>query len=1105
MTLERLTKEIDVLTYNARSVLNALIRSVLRYGTSNGYTVTKSSVELTLTRNDIYLLYRLYNEWAGLGFEKDTFETACDNVREKFMPAANANPLLVADADSDELLHAVVTHSKILYLNSSNKKEDNQYWIDHIINAADKTVILNSSPIPLNLRTPVFDENMEVDKYSQYETYLLPMGYYMSLILGSAGDEVDHVAGGKNWWFDVDNEFKVSAPNIVLGGDDGTDRFTYRSADEPSSGGIYLSYGYSLAYGYNTKLRGVHDTVGGYSTFVFGNDSHGISSNSMLQASYAGIYAGLNNQVHENNGMTAGGEDLVVLGSHGFAANRFNTVGFPGMLFKVPNLTKIDENCEVVTNVCEPETTKTLTKYNPTNILDIYINQNELTPITLSNFKVGDQVIIYDQTINGKNYLSWFGIELHHQITSITGIEDHGSYTRFILKDNLKYSEIGVDGGRVARFSSDDYTSYTYEYSGLSEAKTRRRFGANSTALNYLTIAAGFNQTVAGCANYPKVNPNFIVGTGYIPVGDEIQTQYVGIGVFGSDADGYIHSKVYRRNAFMVARDYIQAATSEYLVFGMVNDQNQTDITRWVATTDDKEHRELYLEATEGSLEVACNDPKDETLDTDDYKQYHTSHIGLSNNRMVIGRFTDRSKDADKSCLAAINFYDKNWFEDHGDVNSKRMPRNTALELLGENAIRELKTNFNITNGLVTKAGYICTSRYAPEGSYAVWKDNAIADGLYTDSEYIAISSANTLSLYSANMVSIASKSRVYIAGSSLEISPSTSTIGTLALTGNAKSHCHDWVCGCAMVNNKKEPDFARVMYAGFLIATANDVHYGCKNFIMPARDGKCWGIDEFEDGGSVSAHIFSSVGGNNSKIPDYDTSCQKESVKLILPGPGPVDHIHPVMMRYREAEVIDGQTTKSEIMQVDKLALMDDIVIRRSMQCAFNDGTTTISNNRWVKIAELTVPAPVYGIQCYVAGSFTVMASGSKGCAKREIHFNIVGLLTVGGSVTIRGYSVDSPNNGRSTEAHNQKACGKVIAVPTNLSTNPPSLTTPACYDIWMQVYNLDFISIYPSSFTEGQGTIKWTNGILNVNAITDANLVRTQEPTGDTDIVGA
>lgn len=1101
MTLERLTKEIDVLTYNARSVLNALIRSVLRYGTSNGYTVTKSSVELTLTRNDIYLLYRLYNEWAGLGFEKDTFETACDNVREKFMPAANANPLLVADADSDELLHAVVTHSKILYLNSSNKKEDNQYWIEQIINAADKTVILNSSPIPLNLRTPVFDENMEVDKYSQYETYLLPMGYYMSLILGSAGDEVDHVGGGRNWWFDVDNEFKVSAPNIVLGGDDGTDRFTYRSADEPSSGGIYTSYGYSLAYGYNTKLRGLHDTVGGCSTFVFGNDSHGISHNSMIQARYAGIYAGLNNQVHDDNGMTAGGEDLVVLGSHGFAANRFNTVGFPGMLFKVPNLTKIDESCEVVTNVCAPETSKTLTKYNPTNILDIYDNQNELTPITWSKFKVGDQVIIYDQTIDGKNYLSWFGVELRHQITSITGIEDHGSYTRFILKDNIKYSEIGVDGGRVARYSSNDYTSYTYEYSPSSSWKTRRYFGANSTALNYLTIAAGFNQTVAGCANYPMVNPNFIVGTGYIPEGDEIQTQYVGLGVFGSDSDGYIHSKVYRRNAFMVARDYIQASTSAYLMFGMVNDQNQTDIGHWVNTTDDKNHRELYLEATDGSLEVACNDPHDETLDTDDYQQYHTSHIGLSNSRMVIGRFTDRSKDSDKSCLAAINFYDKTWFADHGDVNSNKMPRNTALELLGENAIRELKTNFNITNGFVTKDGYICTSRYAPEGSYGVWKDNIVAGGLYYDSEYIAISSANTLSLYSAEMVHIAAKSKVYVAGPRLEISASTSTIGTLALTGNAKSHCHDWVCGCATVDNKKQPDFARVMYGGFLIATSNDVHYGCTNYILPARDGCCWGLDEFSAGGSVSAHIFSSVGGDNSKIPGYDTTCKKESVKLILPGPGPVDHVHPVMMRYREAEVTNGQTTTPEIMQVDKLALMDDVVIRRTMRGALNEGTA-ISNTRWVKIAELSIPCPVEGVQRYISGSFTVMASGSKGCAKREIHFNVVGLATATDTVTISGYSEDSPTSGRSVGT--QKACGIVMAVPTNKVDNPPSLTTPAYFDIWMEVYNYDFFSIYSSSFTEGQGTLKWTKGTFILNEIDDTNWVRTQTPTG-TNIVTA
>ena len=1094
MALERLTKEIDVLTYNARSVLNALIRSVLRYGTSNGYTVTKSSVELKLTRNDIYLLYRLYNEWAGLGFGKDTFDAACDNVREKFMPAANANPLLVADADNDELLHAVVTHSKIMYLNSSNKKQDNQYWIDQIINAADKTYILNSSPIPINLRTPVFDENMEVDKYSQYETYLLPMGYYMSLILGSAGDEVDHVAGGRNWWFDVDNEFKVTAPSVVFGGDDGTDRFTYRCARN-DTGDLKSSPSYSLAYGWNTKLRGVYGTVGGRSTFVFADNAHGISTNGMIQGKYAGIYAGLNNQVHETNGMTAGGEDLVVLGSHGFAANRFNFVGFPGMIFKVPNLTKIDQDCEVVVNVCEADTAKTLTKYNPTNILDIYDNQNELTPITWSKFKVGDQVIIYDQTINGKNYLSWFGVELHHQITTITGIETYGAYTRFILKDNIRYSEIGVNGGRVARYSSSDYTSYTYEYSGSSASKTRRYFGANSTALNYLTIAAGFNQTVVGLANFPVIKPNFIVGTGYVPEGDEIQTQYVGVGVFGSDSDGYIHSNVYRQNAFMVARDYIHAATSAYVMMGMVDDQKQTDVGHWVATTDNVNHRELYLEATDGSLEVACNDPHDKTLDTSNYQQYHTSHIGLSNTRMVIGRFTDRSKDSDKSCLAAINFYDKRWFDEHGDVNSDKMPRNTALELLGENAIRELKTNFNITNGFVTKDGYICQSRYAPKDSYGVWKDNAVAYGLYKETEYIAISSANTLSLYSANMVLIDSKSRVHIDGPRLTIDKMTSTIGTLALTGNAKSHCHDWICGCAMVNGEQQPDFARVMYGGFLIATSDDVHYGCTKYILPARDGVCWGLDEFGAGGidgkATSAHIFSSVGGDNTGIPGYKDSCKKESVKLILPGPSYVDHVHPVMMRYREAEYTNGTMTKNEIMQVDKLALYDDIVIRRTLKASNNSGAS-----RWVKIAELVVPHPENGIQCYVAGSFIVMASGSAGCAKRELHFNLIGLNGTSHPKVVKYVHYTDSQNRRSGSNH---ACGNVRAVLTNVVGNPPSDTTSAYYDLWIEVYQADFISVYPSSVTEGQGHIKWRDAHWALESVTDTNWVKSSKPASD------
>ena len=458
---------------------------------------------------------------------------------------------------------------------------------------------------------------------------------------------------------------------------------------------------------------------------------------------------------------------------------------------------------------------------------------------------------------------------------------------------------------------------------------------------------------------------------------------------------------------------------------------------------------------------------------------------------MVIGRFTDRSKDADKSCLAAINFYDKRWFDEHGDVNSDKMPRNTALELLGENAIRELKTNFNITNGFVTKDGYICQSRYAPKDSYGVWKDNAVAFGLYRETEYIAISSANTLSLYSANMVLIDSKSRVHIDGPRLTIDKMTSTIGTLALTGNAKSHCHDWICGCAMVNGEQQPDFARVMYGGFLIATSDDVHYGCTKYILPARDGVCWGLDEFSAGNSTSAHIFSSVGGDNTGIPGYKDSCKKESVKLILPGPSYVDHVHPVMMRYREAEYTNGTMTKNEIMQVDKLALYDDIVIRRTLKASNNSGAS-----RWVKIAELVVPHPENGIQCYVAGSFIVMASGSAGCAKRELHFNLVGLNGTSNPNVVKFVHYTDSQNRRSGSNH---ACGNVRAVLTNVVGNPPSDTTSAYYDLWIEVYQADFISVYPSSVTEGQGHINWRSAHWALENITDTNWVKTSKPASD------
>ena len=63
----------------------------------------------------------------------------------------------------------------------------------------------------------------------------------------------------------------------------------------------------------------------------------------------------------------------------------------------------------------------------------------------------------------------------------------------------------------------------------------------------------------------------------------------------------------------------------------------------------------------------------------------------------------------------------------------------------------------------------------------------------------------------------------------------------------------------------------------------------------------------------------------------------------------------------------------------------------------------------------------------------------------------------------------------------------------------NPPSDTTSAYYDLWIEVYQADFISVYPSSVTEGQGHIKWRDAHWNLESVTDTNWVKASKPTSD------
>jgi hypothetical protein len=72
--LDRVVKEIDALTYNARSVVNALIRSTISAGTTNGYKAIRVGIEILLTREDIYRLDKFYKQWEESSFSTLVFD-----------------------------------------------------------------------------------------------------------------------------------------------------------------------------------------------------------------------------------------------------------------------------------------------------------------------------------------------------------------------------------------------------------------------------------------------------------------------------------------------------------------------------------------------------------------------------------------------------------------------------------------------------------------------------------------------------------------------------------------------------------------------------------------------------------------------------------------------------------------------------------------------------------------------------------------------------------------------------------------------------------------------------------------------------------------------
>ena len=142
--LHELTKQLDVLTWNARSVLNALIRSAMKAGSSSGFTVQRAGETIQMTKEDIFKIYNFYEKWESLGYPNDeeTFNALLDAENASYQ-------------GSDEVTESLVKHAKTIWQDTTNKGSDTEYWINRIRTNENVKWFTNTAPIPLNIRTRV--------------------------------------------------------------------------------------------------------------------------------------------------------------------------------------------------------------------------------------------------------------------------------------------------------------------------------------------------------------------------------------------------------------------------------------------------------------------------------------------------------------------------------------------------------------------------------------------------------------------------------------------------------------------------------------------------------------------------------------------------------------------------------------------------------------------------------------------------------------------------------------------------------------------------------------------------------------------------------------
>lgn len=522
--LDRLQKEIDALSYNSRSVLNALIRSTVVSGSSKGYTATRVGVEIVLTRVDIYRLYRFYQEWetneyaTETGYASNTQRSlkSFDDIRSELdlVPVINDDGTKTTGSTTD----ALVKHSKILYMTSLNvgSINDTTFWLGLIADAKNPKLISNSAPIPINLRTPVFDENLATTRFNQNPTYLFPNGYYLLDAFGYSGDDNDHRADGKSWTVAGDTCVNLEAPAIAMGLvlADADRKTALRRNGNRDANGDLTPVTYSTVWGLDTHARGIGSTSGGLHSIVTKGAECGIAiGRELLNNGIDSVLIGGTRNYSVNNyiSVTGGVGNVASAAYSSIVGGFYNTTGSEVHSFKFPITDVASSSCVIIDSVnCD-------SSYDTSAIGR---NVIVITGNVVSSYSVNDTVILFDFAVSYEsspyNYFhSTHGDGIDRQQLKIVSVEYNSTIgnvnygkTLITLNGDIAPNTSNITAGRIVKI----YDSSRNEY-----------IGAYSLVTGYGNIGYGDAQTVVGKYNYIHVDtfsrrltstPRFVVGSG---------------------------------------------------------------------------------------------------------------------------------------------------------------------------------------------------------------------------------------------------------------------------------------------------------------------------------------------------------------------------------------------------------------------------------------------------------------------------------------------------------------------------------------------------------------------------------------------------------------